>query len=84
MVRQLKQYVAYLANKYGFTEVKVQDKDAGYGRKLGDLVDDKMVTLFKIFLISSGIAKPTFIGKTEKTMSDDDYSRYLHGLADGY
>ena len=76
-----KQYVAYLANKYGFTEVKVQDKDAGYGRKLGDLVD-KDGNSFQNFLISSGIAKPTFIGKTEKTMSDDDYSRYLHGLAD--
>jgi len=76
-----KQYVAYLANKYGFTEVKVQDKDAGYDRKLGDLVD-KDGNSFQNFLISSGIAKPTFIGKTEKTMSDDDYSRYLHGLAD--
>ena len=76
-----KQYIASLANRYGYTQVKVKDEDAGYGRKVGDLVNDKGES-FQNLLISSGIAKPTFIGRTDKTMSDDDYSRYLHGVAD--
>ena len=76
-----KHYIASLANRYGYTQVKVKDKDAGYGRKVGDLVNDKGES-FQNLLISSGIAKPTFIGRTDKTMSDDDYSRYLHGVAD--
>ena len=76
-----KQYIASLANRYGYTQVKVKDEDAGYGRKVGDLVNDKGES-FQNLLISSGIAKPTFIGRTTKTMSDDDYSRYLHGVAD--
>ena len=76
-----KQYIASLANRYGYTKVKVKDEDAGYGRKVGDLVDEEGNS-FQNLLISSGIAKPTLIGRTTKTMSDDDYSRYLHGVAD--
>ena len=76
-----KQYIASLANRYGYTKVKVKDEDAGYDRKVGDLVNEKGES-FQNLLISSGIAKPTFIGRTTETMSDDDYSRYLHGVAD--
>ena len=75
-----KQYVASLANEYGFTNAKTTDKKAGYGRKIGDLVD-KDGNSFQNFLVSSGIAKPKFIGKTDMMMSDEDYSRYLYGLA---
>ena len=76
-----KQYIASLANRYGYTNVKIKDEDAGYDRKVGDLVDENGNS-FQNLLISSGIAKPVFIGKTEKTMDDDDYSRYLHGVSD--
>ena len=75
---KVKQYVSYLANKYGYTNVTITDKEDKYGRKIGDLKDSQGNS-FTNFLISAGIARPTFIGESTQMMSDDSYTRFLYG-----
>lgn len=76
-----KSMVSTLFNKYGFTNPVLTDKDAGYERKIGDFVDDKGNS-GKDFLIAAGIAKPTFIGKSKETMSEEEYSRYVWNMGE--
>lgn len=76
-----KQLVASLLNKYGYTTPVLSDKDAGYERFVGDLKDENG-NLASDFLIAAGIAKPTFIGNTRKTMSDQQYANYTFNRGD--
>ena len=73
-----KDMVSALANKYGYTTVKASKEKDRYGRAIGDLVDEDGRS-FTDFLISGGIARPTFIGNSRETLSDDSYSRSLYG-----
>lgn len=73
-----KEYVAHLANKYGYTQVKAGKEKDDYGRKIGDLVDEEGNS-FTDFLISQGIARPTFIGRSTEMMSDESYDRFVWG-----
>lgn len=72
-----KQYVSYLANKYGYTDVVPSKQEDKYGRKIGDLKDSNGNS-FTDFLIGAGIARPTFIGDSTQMMSDDSYNRFLY------
>lgn len=74
----VKQYVSYLANKYGYTNVTTTKEEDQYGRKIGDLKDSNGNS-FTDFLISTGIARPTFIGDSTEMMSDQSYTRFLYG-----
>jgi len=73
-----KEYVAHLANKYGYTQVKAGKEKDDYGRRIGDLVDEEGNS-FTDFLISQGIARPTFIGRSTEMMSDESYDRFVWG-----
>tara|TARA_B110000902_G_scaffold34964_1_gene37121 strand:+ start:657 stop:5369 length:4713 start_codon:yes stop_codon:yes gene_type:complete len=73
-----RQYVAELANKYGYTVPKATKKKDKYGRAIGDLYDEEGNS-FTDFLLSTGIAAPTFIGDSTITMSDESYDRLKYG-----
>ncbi len=75
--------IASLLNKKGFTIPVVTDKDAGYDRKIGDFKDANG-NLASDYLISTGIARPSFIGKSRKTMSDDQFNRHLYNVGERF
>lgn len=69
--------VPKILNEKGFTIPVFTNEDAGYDRKLGDYKDENG-NLASDFLIEIGLAKPTFLGNSKKTMSEDQYARYLY------
>lgn len=73
--------VAMVIEKGGFTNEVITDEDAGYGRKKGDLMNAEGVLLSDA-LIGSGIAAPSFIGKSDYSMSEDQYDLYMSGMLD--
>lgn len=74
-----KNLIPSILNKYGFTIPVLTEQDAGYERKIGDF-KDKDGNLASDFLIEIGLAKPSFIGKSKETMSEDQYARYVYNL----
>tara|TARA_R100000541_G_scaffold13263_4_gene22150 strand:+ start:2155 stop:6885 length:4731 start_codon:yes stop_codon:yes gene_type:complete len=73
--------VAMVIEKGGFTNAVITDEDAGYGRKKGDLMNAEGVLLSDA-LIGSGIAAPSFLGKSDYSMSEDQYDLYVSGVLD--
>ena len=77
---EAKDSVAYLANKYGYTNVQKVDYDKTNKRDVVELLDDNGKR-FSTFLAATGIAKPTYIGKSNQVTDQEDYAQYLLGMA---
>ncbi len=72
-------YIWSLANKHGFTNVKLGDTEDDRGRNIGDLYDDDGVALSDM-LLASGIVLPGFMGKSDITTDQYGSDVYQAGV----
>ena len=77
---QAKYLVADFLNRNGFTNVGDSDQKGTYDRKIADIYDTQGYKATDAML-ASGMARPEFIGKSNKTLSPDQYGTYLMGEA---
>jgi len=73
--------VAMVIKKGGFNNPVISSEEDAYGRKMGDLMNAEGILLSDT-LISSGIATPGFIGKSDYQMSEEQYDLYMEGITD--
>ena len=72
-------YIWSLANKHGFTNVKLGDTEDDRGRNIGDLYDDDGNALSDM-LLASGLVLPGFMGKSDITTDQYGSDVYRAGV----
>ena len=72
-------YIWSLANKHGFTNVKLGDTEDDRGRNIGDLYDDDGNALSDM-LLASGLVLPGFMGKSDITTDQYGSDVYQAGV----